>query len=416
MALHNRRNGNREAIETFANQFDPPLSVVETKAVAGNAVSNGYTCSFYDPDIEVGITAVVWGGGSMKVWMESLASAPDAQVLGQWFADILESAREGQQSPLYDPLIGLGTGDEVDFPSGQPYEAFDTPNPVAQGVPDEDRREPGESGLLSDRMGRYHGILSDNMKRDTPLMDWLKRGPAEMEFPNPCLVDMGDLSGSERLALVTQWPELKFKVDSEGLRYRHDNGNWVRDDRAGYCTEQQLAHVRIILGKSFPGQEPAQPQNRRLVPRMPIPASTGAAGPVSAPQQAQDAPQGAMGRKPSPTCDHVWIRNSVGDGATCQKCGGFERTRSTRERQAAANAQAALERLEDQKWKEKQAKLAELQEQQRKRFKACEAAGGHEYVTMDGDDMATCAKCGHDVPAKGDTAAQDGQGSQGKPV
>lgn len=70
---------NRQALEAFARFFDPPLAVAQTQAVGGQRVANGWMCALHMPDHEIGLTAVCWGKGYFKAWVEATGTRDDAQ-------------------------------------------------------------------------------------------------------------------------------------------------------------------------------------------------------------------------------------------------------------------------------------------------------------------------------------------------
>lgn len=349
MALHNRRDGNREAIQAFANQFDPPLNIAATRAVGGVAVTNGWQASLHDPEIELGITAVVWGGGHFKVWMELQATASDGGELGSFFAAIVREAK--------------GMADEEEQREPEPLPEIN--------------RAPSEF---------WNRTLTDDVKDlDLRRQERLEKLP---EFPNPQLINMMELRVQERLDLVAKFPELAF-VTKQGQRFRTIDNDLIPDDRAGFCTEEQLKAVRATLGMRGVDrtQDQAETHIRRSIPRMPQP---GIAADVPLIEMPELKP---MGAPPKPNCDHNWVRNSVGDGETCSKCHGFQRVKDTRVRQAAVN----IERRERRAAEDLEMRLKRMADAK----EACEGDGGrHMPVTIeqDGRPLTVCQLCGTEVP------------------
>jgi hypothetical protein len=331
MALHNRRDRNREAIERFANSFDPPLAFNKTEAIGGARVTNGWVAAYHDPDTELGVTAVAFGAGQFKCWLEALGTDSDADELGLIMAGLVQQLR----------------------PELEEVEVAAEPEPEL-----EERRQPQDAGLISDRMQFKRAMFG--------------------EFPNLHLVDMAELTPQERHALVTKFPELRFVYTQHG-RFRLEGTNAVQDDRAGYCTEEQLAAVRAPKVSAV--LEAQGQRSSRLAPRKPIAATSGGVA-LSAATEAPVAsgePLPIMGPAPKEGCEHNWARNSIGDGATCSKCGGFERRRNTRERSATENAERKLRDLEES------------------RQAACDR-GEHEFVAPSGDEYGVCVYCGAEEP------------------
>lgn len=394
MALRNRRDGNKEAIQAFANQFDPPLDVVQTRAVGGQAVTNGWMAARHDPETELGVTAVVWGGGHMKVWIEVQTTAAEAASFGMFFRDVMldavpddglkDMAQLADQSGI--PDLARGVTDET-YTHYSGYEEL-TPTaatpvfteevefiqaPVEVVDQTEERRTREPAGLISDRM------------------------EARPAVPNPGFIDMTELHPSEQHALITAFPELKFRVDQSGQRHSFDGVGWRGNDGAGFCSERQLAHVRLMAGQAKMADNNAV--LRRMQARRRLPAAAGVAGAVAGnlPDEPDPEVSTPMGAKPKPNCSHVWVRNSIGGGSTCSKCGGFEAAPSTRERQAAINAERRLRDLVN----------AEV--------KCLTERGAHSLVVVNegGQRLGVCQFCGTEVqeaelPALEAPVASDG--------
>lgn len=374
MALHNRRDRNREAIERFARCFEPKLEYAQTQAIGGRAVTNGWTATYYDPDTELGVTAVAFGAGQFKCWVEAFGTDADADFLGAMMAGITEMVK------------------------AQPEDV------------DEDQRQAEDAQLISDRMRRERAFIQEpprdaegrplrRMTREEiegqhTASEWPKDAPwpegksliptppvpgphAKSEHPNPRLVDMTDLDAKERHALVMQWPQLAFLITPEGRASVDALGNQTLWDGAGFCTEEQLKYVRMWstqepLLRPRPGTGAGQ---GRLAPRIRSGISQGPTSPSPASEpQVVAQPMTAMGARPKANCDHLWVRNSIGGGSTCSKCGGFEPSNGVRERTAARNAQDKLEMLQA-----REARCAEK---------------GHDFVQLRGEQIRTCVHCG----------------------
>lgn len=400
MALRNRRNGNLDALQAFAGKFDPPLPITETRAVAGKAVTNGYMTAWHDPESGLGLTAVVWGGGRMKVWVEVDSEVGDADALGEFFADVVKAAvpqagledeekawdvqlAQQDQTGVTDMMRGqradlqaiaedetcqrCGGGDFI--VSDGAYRCSYCKTPVGPLTTDDDYREAAPAGLVSDRMvsqmpestleqqlhdpGKPYTYTWKERRADVLIVDdagnvkdkvWNQpplSGLVGSEFPNPQRIDMTGLAGSERLTLCSQFPALRFRINADGRKRVDAQGIATPDDGAGFCTAEQLAHVRRLLGPQDRdhAQEPRHSPvpARRSIPRMP--AATGGASPAVAIDNEPNRPMHAL---PKDTCQHQWVRNSIGDGETCAKCQGFRRVNPTRASVASRNAEARL--------------------------------------------------------------------------
>lgn len=79
-------DSNRKAAEAFANQFDPPLKIVGTEKIDGSPVANGFAVNWYDQEKEIGLTAVIWGNGHMKAYLEAVGTTINAEEFGKFLA------------------------------------------------------------------------------------------------------------------------------------------------------------------------------------------------------------------------------------------------------------------------------------------------------------------------------------------
>lgn len=61
---------NRAILEEFAAQFDSPLKVVGTQNIDSRRVAHGHMAAYWDQDREIGITALCWGNGHFKAFLE----------------------------------------------------------------------------------------------------------------------------------------------------------------------------------------------------------------------------------------------------------------------------------------------------------------------------------------------------------
>lgn len=74
---------NEQALRTFADEFDPPLKVVPTQNIGGQRVAFGYMAAYWDPGREVGVTALCWGRGHFKAYIEATGSSDVAGEAGR---------------------------------------------------------------------------------------------------------------------------------------------------------------------------------------------------------------------------------------------------------------------------------------------------------------------------------------------
>jgi hypothetical protein len=389
VALHNRRNGNLEAIQGFAEQFTPKLAVVPTRAVGGQAVTNGYMASLHDPELELGITAVVWGGGHAKVWMELMGTAHDAADLGAFFAAALKGAYGLVDHGGAEPPEDLQEIDRTPQPFwNNPVKApaTDYIGGPASADPQPEKGPPSSKGAFADWVDRYEA--------EGKGVEFRKE--LEAEFPNPQLIDMMSLSAGERHDLVMLYPDLAFRITA-GERFFVSGNQVSRDDRAGFCTAQQLAAVRTTGGMSnIHRQQELRRRTMHIPVTRQVPMSQSG---VVADEPLMEMPElKPMGAPPKPNCDHQWERNSVGDGEICRKCGGFQRVRATRSRQAALNAERQLQEMAAAAVREKHA--------------ADCAQGQHFFVQAGGEPGAdlACHFCGAAAPRKPKAAPEAPEG------
>ncbi len=82
---------NRALIGAFAAQFDPPLTVVPTARIDDTPVSHAYAASYFDAGRNIGITAVVFGSGAFKAYIEATprGGMEEVERVGELFAGTL---------------------------------------------------------------------------------------------------------------------------------------------------------------------------------------------------------------------------------------------------------------------------------------------------------------------------------------
>lgn len=80
---------NEQALRAFAERFDPPLKVVPTQNIAGQRVSYGYMAAYWNPDCEIGITALCWGRGHFKAYIEMTGASVVADEAGELMAETI---------------------------------------------------------------------------------------------------------------------------------------------------------------------------------------------------------------------------------------------------------------------------------------------------------------------------------------
>lgn len=108
-------DSNRAAIEAFAAHFDPPLEVVTTERIDGKPVAAAYMCARHLPEHEVGVTAICWGKGYFRAWIEATGTREGADLLGDAFATCLGSVAQDIENELFlEPIGGIDR-------SRQPY-------------------------------------------------------------------------------------------------------------------------------------------------------------------------------------------------------------------------------------------------------------------------------------------------------
>jgi hypothetical protein len=73
---------------TFAAQFDPPLTVVKTQKVDQKPIPDAYTCSAWDKDRKLGVTAIA-SGGNLKAYLEAAGPGEIAESAGKAMAEVM---------------------------------------------------------------------------------------------------------------------------------------------------------------------------------------------------------------------------------------------------------------------------------------------------------------------------------------
>lgn len=71
---------NRRLVQAFAEQFDPPLAVHPCANIDGKPVEDGFMCAFFDDDRSIGVTALAWGNGRFKAFVEITPKNPSLMV------------------------------------------------------------------------------------------------------------------------------------------------------------------------------------------------------------------------------------------------------------------------------------------------------------------------------------------------
>lgn len=61
---------NRKILEAFAAQFSPPLNVVGTQYIDGNAVTDGWLCATHNAETRMGVSAFVHDGRIFRAYLE----------------------------------------------------------------------------------------------------------------------------------------------------------------------------------------------------------------------------------------------------------------------------------------------------------------------------------------------------------
>ena len=75
--------------QTFANQFDPPLSIVHTERMNEIPSPDAFCISYWDQARKIGISAFVFGEGHFKAYLEAAGKGDIAEDAGCVFAKAL---------------------------------------------------------------------------------------------------------------------------------------------------------------------------------------------------------------------------------------------------------------------------------------------------------------------------------------
>lgn len=218
-----RKSLNREAIEAFAAQFTPPLKVVGTKAVGGNRVAHGWMCALHMPEHEIGLTAVCWGKGHFKAWLEATGSHDEAAFAGQVMAEVMDMLKQ-PSGPEIDPIASAAHAKALEA-SEEPDDTFEAVQSIS---PQTEQLE----------------ALAESAPPEA------KELPKQ---PNPTFIDMMGLSSLERAKVCDLYPDLRFSINA-GQRY---DANGEPNDKAGFITGDQLEHVnRVIGGRRLYSEDP----------------------------------------------------------------------------------------------------------------------------------------------------------------
>lgn len=81
---------NKAAIGVFALSFDPKPNIVATLNLNGQPVQDAFMCAAHDPNTGLGMTAVVFGRGKFKAWIELAGTADQAKATGAIFAEAMK--------------------------------------------------------------------------------------------------------------------------------------------------------------------------------------------------------------------------------------------------------------------------------------------------------------------------------------
>lgn len=284
-----RTSLNREAIEKFASHFDPPLQVVATEAIGGARVAHGWMCAKHMPEHEIGLTAVCWGKGHFKAWLEATGSHDEASLAGQVMAELVDMLKR----PFGDAV----KVEDIPIPTGDDWIGDDAPSDATEmalserAVKSWNCSKCGGGDMIGneneidvcsycgnpveEEYQRIRKLRTENISPQTEQLQALGDDAPLPKQPNPAFIDMMGLSPLERAKACDMYPELRFSINA-GKRYDHD-GN--ESERAGFISSEQLEHVNRVIGGHKPySEDPA-------------------------------------------TCEHKFKKNSIGGGFTCIKCG-----------------------------------------------------------------------------------------------
>lgn len=81
---------NQAALTEFASKFDPPLKVVGTQNIDNRKVAHGFMAAYHDPEREIGITAICWGKGHFKAFLEITGAYDVAEDAGQFLSQAIK--------------------------------------------------------------------------------------------------------------------------------------------------------------------------------------------------------------------------------------------------------------------------------------------------------------------------------------
>jgi hypothetical protein len=83
---------NEEIIRAFASAFNPTPPIVKTERLNGERVKDGWQTAFWDQKHSVGFTAVAYGEGHLRAWVETggESDVTDASIVGTIFRRTLE--------------------------------------------------------------------------------------------------------------------------------------------------------------------------------------------------------------------------------------------------------------------------------------------------------------------------------------
>lgn len=82
---------NREIIEAFAQEFDPPLTICMTSNINRRPVKDAWLASYWDKERRIGITAHAVKG-RLHAFLECEGDGAVAEPLGQMMARALKKA------------------------------------------------------------------------------------------------------------------------------------------------------------------------------------------------------------------------------------------------------------------------------------------------------------------------------------
>lgn len=96
----NNDERNLAAAEAFASAFEPPLSYTKTERINNVPERHAYAASGMLADGQVGVTAVIWGNGHLKAYLEFVGARDMAGEVGEKFAQLAHIWENGDvQNP-----------------------------------------------------------------------------------------------------------------------------------------------------------------------------------------------------------------------------------------------------------------------------------------------------------------------------